>query len=181
MRNRNTLPTLAPSLDHGKSDKVTLRRRLCAGIVVLLVSGCASYGVIENKPMQVPADDRGYSVETFMEEWRTDENALMLAFSGGGTRAAALSYGVLKELRDTPVASGQGTIRLLDEIHTISSVSGGSFTSAYYGLHGDGIFDDYEEVFLRKKYRGCLGPARLESVTLVWPHRPYRYGDRLLR
>ena len=93
MHNCNTLPTLALSLDHWKSEKVTLLRRLCAGIVVLLVSGCASYGVIENKPMQVPADDRGYSVETFMEEWRTDENALMLAFSGGGTRAAALSYG----------------------------------------------------------------------------------------
>ena len=156
MRNCKTLPPLALSLDPWKLEKVTLLRRLCAGIVVLLVSGCASYGVIENKPMQVPDADRGYSVETFMEEWRTDENALMLAFSGGGTRAAALSYGVLKELRDTPVVSGQDTIRLLDEVHTISSVSGGSFTSAYYGLHGDGIFDDYEEVFLRKNVEGAL-------------------------
>jgi NTE family protein len=153
---RNTLTTLALGSEQGKSAKVTLLQRLCSGIVVLLVSGCVSYGVIDNKPMQVPADDRGYSVETFMEEWRTSENALMLAFSGGGTRAAALSYGVLKELRDTPVVSGQGTIRLLDEIHTISSVSGGSFTSAYYGLHGDGIFDDYEEVFLRKNVEGAL-------------------------
>ena len=125
-------------------------------IVVLLVSGCASYGVIDNEPVLGTAGDQGYSVEQFMEEWRTSENALMLAFSGGGTRAAALSYGVLKELRDTPVVSGQGTIRLLDEVHTISSVSGGSFTSAYYGLHGDGIFDDYEEVFLRKNVEGAL-------------------------
>ena len=137
MRNRNTSPALAPGLEHGTPGKVTLMRRLCSGLVVLLVSGCASYGVIDNEPMQGTADDRGYSVKTYMEGWRTSENALMLAFSGGGTRAAALSYGVLKELRDTPVASGQGTIRLLDEIHTISSVSGGSFTSAYYGLHGD--------------------------------------------
>ena len=43
-----------------------------------------------------------------------------------------------------------------DEVHTISSVSGGSFTSAYYGLHGDGIFDDYEEVFLRQNVEGAL-------------------------
>jgi NTE family protein len=80
----------------------------------------------------------------------------MLAFSGGGTRAAALSYGVLKELRDTPVVTEGQTKRLLDEVHTISSVSGGSFTAAYYGLHGDGIFDDYEEVFLRQDVEGAL-------------------------
>ena len=171
MRNRNTLPTLVLRLDHWKSEKVTLLRRLCSGIVVLLVSGCASYGVIENEPMQgTPTGDRGYSVTQFMEDWRASENALMLAFSGGGTRAAALSYGVLKELRDTPVVSGQGTIRLLDDIHLISSVSGGSFTSAYYGLHGDGIFDDYEEVFLRKNVEGglirrVLNPFRWFSST----------------
>ena len=166
MRNCNTLPTLALSLDHWKLEKVTLLRRLSAGFVVLLVSGCASYGVIDNEPVLSTASDQGYSVEQFMEEWRTSENALMLAFSGGGTRAAALSYGVLKELRDTPVASGQGTIRLLDEIHTISSVSGGSFTSAYYGLHGNGIFDDYEEVFLRKNVEGAL--ARRVLNPLRW-------------
>jgi NTE family protein len=38
--------------------------------------------------------------------------------------------------------------RLLDQIDQISSVSGGSFTAAYYGLKGDGIFDTYKEAFL---------------------------------
>ena len=135
---------------------------------MLLVSGCASYGEIVNQPLQ-EADDRGYSVGSYMDEWRTDENALMLAFSGGGTRAAALSYGVLKELRDTPVTSEQGTIRLLDEVHTISSVSGGSFTSAYYGLHGEGIFDDYEEVFLRKNVEGALARRVLNPLRWFGP------------
>lgn len=80
----------------------------------------------------------------------------MLAFSGGGTRAAALAYGVLKELRDTEVPVSDGSVRLLDEIHTISSVSGGSFTAAYFALHGDGIFEDFEEVFLRRNVQGAL-------------------------
>ncbi len=31
-----------------------------------------------------------------------------------------------------------------------------SFTAAYYGLHGDGIFEDFEEVFLRKDVEGAL-------------------------
>jgi NTE family protein len=66
----------------------------------------------------------------------------MLTFSGGGTRAAALAYGVLETLRDTPIKIDGKTARMLDEVDLISSVSGGSFTSAYYGLHGDGIFEE---------------------------------------
>jgi NTE family protein len=80
----------------------------------------------------------------------------MLAFSGGGTRAAALAYGVMQELRDTPVTIGGRPERLVDEIDLISSVSGGSFTAAYYGLHGDGMFDDFEQVFLRRDVQGVL-------------------------
>jgi NTE family protein len=126
--------------------------------------------VVENAPGQGTTGEQSYSIKTFMEDWRTDEKALILAFSGGGTRAAALSYGVLKELRDTPVVTEGQTKRLLDEVHTISSVSGGSFTSAYYGLHGDGIFDDYEEVFLRRDvegalFRGLFNPFRWFSST----------------
>jgi NTE family protein len=49
-------------------------------------------------------------------------------------------------------------------VDTISSVSGGSFTAAYYGLHGDGIFEDYEEVFLRKDVEGALIKRVLNPV-----------------
>jgi len=128
---------------------MTMRRPLLV-VTVLLLSGCTSYGVVENTPLSDATAAQSYSVRTFMEDWRTDDNALMLAFSGGGTRAAALSYGVLKELRDTPVASGGQTKPLLDQVHSISSVSGGSFTAAYYGVYGEKIFTDYEEVFLKR-------------------------------
>ena len=86
-----------------------MRRPLFGFIVLLLLSGCASYGVVQNTPLPGTTGEQSYSVRTFMKDWRTDENALMLAFSGGGTRAAALSFGVLKELRDTPVVSGGQT------------------------------------------------------------------------
>ncbi len=67
----------------------------------------------------------------------------------------------VEELRDTPCVMIDGQPRrLLDEVDTISSISGGSFTSAYYGLYGDQIFEDYKEVFLtqdieHKLLRGC--------------------------
>jgi NTE family protein len=94
----------------------------------------------------------------------------MLAFSGGGTRAAALAYGVLEELRDTIVVVDGQPRRLLDEVDFISSVSGGSFTSAYYGLYGDRIFEDYKDVFLMhnieaKLIQGLFNPFRWFSIT----------------
>jgi NTE family protein len=60
-----------------------------------------------------------------------------LFFSGGGTRAASLSYGVLKELADTRVNTPTRSYRLLDKVRAISAVSGGSFTAAYYCLYHD--------------------------------------------
>jgi NTE family protein len=85
------------------------------------------------------------------------ENLLLyLTFSGGGTRAAALSYGVLEELRITEVTLDGKKRRLLDEVDGISSVSGGSFTAGYYGLFGDRIFEEFESKFLKKNIQGAL-------------------------
>jgi NTE family protein len=84
---------------------------------------------------------------------------LLVSFSGGGTRASALAYGVLQELRDTQVSVAGKRERLLDEIDVITSVSGGSFTSAYYGLYGDRIFEDFEERFLRRNVQSATSSA----------------------
>lgn len=62
----------------------------------------------------------------------------------------------MQELRETRVRlNGQDTI-LLDAISVISSVSGGSFTSAYYGLYGERLFEDFEERCLRRDVEGAL-------------------------
>lgn len=117
-------------------------------LLVLLPAGCASW-----RATTLPLDRidlaSGYRAETILASRELGDLALVLTFSGGGTRAAALAYGVLEELRDTQIAVGGVPKRLLDEVDTISSVSGGSFTAAYYGLHGDRIFEDFEERFLK--------------------------------
>ena len=139
----------------------------CLLLAALLVAGCTSYGVVQNQPIAKIEPDTGYSLQAFMTKQRkqSSELSLVVAFSGGGTRAAALSYGVLLELRDTRVVLDGKERRLLDAISLISSVSGGSFTSAYFGLYGDRIFQDFEERFLRRDVegalvRGLLSPAR---------------------
>jgi NTE family protein len=134
----------------------TMLRLFGVGLTVSLISGCTSYGVVENGPRKSNTTGAGYSLKSFQDVWRSGENSVMLAFSGGGTRAAAFSYGVLKEMRDTTVLQEGRKTRVLDTVDSISSVSGGTFTAAYYGLHGDGIFDDFEEVFLRRDVEGEL-------------------------
>ena len=85
------------------------------------------------------------------------DDLVILAFSGGGTRAAAFSYGVLEALRDIELttASGRKT-RLLDEVDVITGVSGGSFTALGYGLYGDRLFDLFESGFLKRDVQGTL-------------------------
>ncbi|MGT2434124.1 patatin-like phospholipase family protein (plasmid) [Cupriavidus basilensis] len=93
---------------------------------------------------------------------------MVLAFSGGGTRAAAFSYGVLEFLRNT-VAIGQTgkRSRLIDHVGVITGVSGGSFTALAYGLYGDKLFDDYERRFLKRDVQGEI-IARVFNPA-YWP------------
>jgi len=125
-------------------------------LLLLLISGCSSYGVIHNQPGVDVSAGQAYSLQTWAQSENAADFVFIVAFSGGGTRAAAMAYGVLEELRDTPIVVDGRPSRLLDEVTHISSVSGGSFTSAYYGLYGDKIFDNFENEFLLKDVEGHL-------------------------
>jgi NTE family protein len=103
-----------------------------------------------NDPLTEYNPDSGYKGKNTGIKESSDELLFLLTFSGGGMRASALSYGVLEELAGTEILIDGKKIRLLDEVDIISSVSGGSFTSAYYGLFGDRIFEDFETRFFQK-------------------------------
>jgi NTE family protein len=134
--------------------------------LALIVGACTTYGVVANKPLTANEATPGYSLGDFARKLnlRSDELTLAVAFSGGGTRAAALAYGVMQELRATEVVLNGKPQSLLDAISVISSVSGGSFTSAYYGLYGDRLFIDFEQRFLRQDVEGALLRGLLDPL-----------------
>jgi NTE family protein len=104
-----------------------------------------------------------------MERGRGEyEDLVVLAFSGGGTRAAAFAYGVLETLRDVEVTAPSGrNARLLDEVDVITGVSGGSFPALGYGLYGDRLFDIFENGFLKRDVQGAIVRRVLNPVN--WP------------
>jgi NTE family protein len=116
--------------------------------VLLLVSGCAHYP--RNAPLISSDPSTDYRFQNVAPRTNSDQILLMLAFSGGGIRAAALSYGVLEGLKKTDVGPPGSQHPLLKHVSLISSVSGGSFTAAYYAVWGDRIFSDFESRFLKK-------------------------------
>ena len=138
---------------------------LILGLAVVGGLGCSTPGPL-NQPIESWAPATVFGQENLASAERSGEILLVLTFSGGGTRAAAFSYGVLQELAEIEIELGGKRRRLVDEVDVISSVSGGSFTAAYFGLHGDGIFDSYEETFLRKNVQRGLAFEVLRPLNL---------------
>src|SRR5215472_2689755 len=95
----------------------------------------------------------------------TESLFIVASFSGGGARASALSYGVLRELARTPIVWEGYRKRLIDELTIINALSGGSFTAAYYALYHDRIFHDFESRFLRKDWERQLRARILRNPS----------------
>lgn len=136
-------------------------------ITVLTVSGCATR--TWNQPIENLAPGGAYNFQTRLPA-NAEDIFVVLAFSGGGVRSAAFAYGVLEKFRDTQVVINGKQRRLLDEVDVITSVSGGSFTAAYYGLFGDRIFTDFKPAFLLRDtqvelYKLLANPLNLARLA----------------
>jgi NTE family protein len=116
--------------------------------VAALGTACAHWPA--NAKLDHSDPQTGYRLENVRRAGQSEDLLVFVAFSGGGTRAAALSYGVLEELARTKVTIGGGTRRLIDEVDVISAVSGGTFPATYYALRGDRIFQEFEPRFLKR-------------------------------
>ena len=127
---------------------VTLLTACC-----MLTAGCAHWPAT---PKLEKAGAPGYRASEAARPGQSDDLLVILAISGGGTRAAALGYGVLEELRRTEVTVNGVKRRLLDEVDVISAVSGGTFPAAYYGLRGEKTFEEFEAKVLSRNFESEL-------------------------
>jgi NTE family protein len=125
-------------------------------LAAVALAGCASRPI--NEPITQVDPRAGYRPYLLIPKRQNNDpnTLLLLAFSGGGTRAAALSYGVLEELRRTEIVVQGQRRRLVDEVDVMTGVSGGSFTALAYALYGDRLFSEYEARFLKRDVQGAL-------------------------
>ena len=158
--------------DHtARSARPSWRWFTLIGVLALLAlfafaPGCAHRP--KNAPAAVIDPAAGYRfANTPAQPGNTDEIFVILAFSGGGTRASAFSFGALEELARQKINWHGRESTLLDEVDIISSVSGGSFTAAYYGLHGKSALTDFPEKFLYKNITLDLALGVLNPLN--WP------------
>ncbi len=133
--------------------------------LALLLVGCATRP--SNAPLARYDHEYGYRVSNWQAERGDPEFGLVVAMSGGGTRAAAFSYGILEELRRTSVPTSRGPAPLLDQVNLVTGVSGGSFTALAFALYGDRLFEEYEQRFLKRDVQSDLIGAVLNPTT--WP------------
>lgn len=124
--------------------------------MALILSGCSSRPI--NEPITQANPQEGYRPYLLLPKRQNNdpETLFVLSFSGGGTRAAAFSYGLLEELRRTNILVNGQQRRLIDEVDLMMGVSGGSFTALAYALHGEQLFSEYEERFLKRNVQGTL-------------------------
>jgi len=123
-------------------------RILLLGLISLAGSACVAAPDTRpiNQPMlrasAQPGSDLG-----------VDGEAIALAFSGGGARAASFSLGVLLQLHDMKGADGAP---LSERIAYITGVSGGAITAAYYGRYGAEGLGGFRATALDKDWQGEL-------------------------
>jgi NTE family protein len=148
---------------------------LCAATIF---AGCDAHYPL-NAPTERQDVAKGYRLERVKADPDNPGDVLVIVtFSGGGTRAAALAYGTLEALRDVTLKIGGRPRRLLDEVDIINAVSGGSIVAAYYAVHRDRIFRDFESKFLYRDVESELRNALVANLPRLSQAR-FSRGDLL--
>lgn len=153
---------------------------LLAIAVVVVAAGCST-----TRPwINAPLDAAAAKLDVAAIANRDPSTLVAVTLSGGGARAAAFGYGVLKELRATRCCWHDRTSDLLSAVDLISGVSGGSIVAAYYAAFGVDHLDDFERDFLRQDFQGALWtlalkPSSLHNLTSPWFGRSQLLERRL--
>jgi predicted acylesterase/phospholipase RssA len=152
---------------------VKAARLLVLAALVTSVAACAAHPI--NVKLDRHDTEAGYRYDNLEAGDNSDDLFVILAFSGGGTRAAAFSFGVMEGLRDAEYSAVLGRRQLLQDVDVIASVSGGSFTAAYYALFRETFFDAFPANFLHRNIEREL----VGRLALNWPRLMRSDFDRI--
>lgn len=100
--------------------------------------------------------DQGYRMLQQISQQNDSDHFIILMLSGGGTRAAALGYGVLEQLSQTNIKPSSRGDTLLENVDMVYGVSGGSVLAAYFALHGAQTIPDFENKFLKLDFQSQI-------------------------
>ena len=128
-----------------------LNRTLLASSMVLLTA-CHSILYQPAKTLSQIDPEKGYRLEKTMQQALEKENLVIVTFSGGGSRAASLGYGVLEQFQQATIRPTERGDTLLQNIDVVYGVSGGSVLAAYLALEGQETIPKFKEFFLKKDF-----------------------------
>ena len=124
---------------------------------------------------------RGYRFETSrLQHNDEDDTLIVLMFSGGGTRAAALGYGVLEQLHKQQITIGGKKQSLMSNVDVVVGVSGGSVLAAYFALKGEETIPLFYKRFLHQNFQRQVVKQAFSMSNLPRLASPeYGRGDLL--
>ncbi|STZ76243.1 patatin-like phospholipase family protein [Bergeriella denitrificans] len=144
----------------------TYRKTAWAVLAALTLSACS---LVKYQPVAVIDKidlNKGYRLESQQTAWAKDDTLVLLMFSGGGTRAAALGYGVLEQLNQHQVHIGGQRKSLMENVDIVIGVSGGSVLAAYYALHGADTIPSFYKYFLRQNFQRMVTKQVFSAANL---------------
>ncbi len=132
-------------------------RWLLGGGLIALLTACASTAHYPINPASVEHEpSKEYRLGNLEQGDTSNSLALVMTFSGGGTRAAALAHGVLEEMAEMQIQWDGKKRVLLKEIDAISAVSGGGITAAHYALKQERHFEEFPKQFLYHNFQQSI-------------------------
>src|SRR5262245_61778857 len=142
-----------------------MRRSAAWLVACLLLAGCASTH-FENFPLTSGTENPERRTVDVSHEERP---LILVAISGGGSRAAALGWVILREIAKFPYGTDGQTRSLIDDIGVVSSVSGGSVIAAYFALYGPDGLERFASDFLVPDNMRTIGIDAVDPVTWSCP------------
>ncbi len=159
-------PSFFPELRLFGQSWLRSRQRLERAASVI-AAACVIVGLAACTTPQYPNQALGSNAanpefQPFPTDSSPDDPIVIMAFSGGGSRATALSLSVLQQLRSFKYQHDDKSERLIDRVVAVSSVSGGSVTAGYLGLYGADNIDGLTSAFLIRDDKPVDNMAALE-------------------